>query len=81
MTIKDDFGQDFSSDPMLPLNGGYCLCSACGRYFGGVSGFDKHRRGPFTSLGKKRYCVDPSTVGMHLNNRGYWVGMARFTAA
>jgi hypothetical protein len=42
--------------------------SGCHRSFGGVSGFDAHRRG-----GR---CVDPATItkdgGMHLDANGIW---------
>lgn len=63
-------------DPKLPVGTNYCKCSACGEYFGGVSGFDLHRRGT-----EDRACLPPSQVAnkegkslLRLNERGYWVG-------
>jgi len=60
-----------ASDPMLPIGTNYCRCAGCGEYFGGVSGFDLHRKGG---------CVPPSEVRdkegrrvLHKNERGYWV--------
>ena len=59
-------------DIKLPVGKNYCKCSGCGEYFGGVSGFDKHR--------VDRACIHPSAVAdkqgkpiLTLNNRGYWV--------
>lgn len=52
------------SDPKLPTGTHYCLCSGCGRYFGGVSGFEAHR--------VRFQCVDPASVGLTLDARGYW---------
>jgi hypothetical protein len=49
-----------------------CLCRACGRYFGGVNGFDMHR--------VNFQCVDPETITskkgvrkLFLDSRGAWV--------
>lgn len=56
---------DTGSDPRLPTGTNYCRCSVCGEYFGGVNGFERHRVN-FT-------CVDPTTHGLVLNSRGYWV--------
>jgi hypothetical protein len=60
------------SDPMLPVGKNFCKCGACGEYFGGVGGFDLHRR--------DRACFAPSKVSdkkgrplLRLNDRGYWV--------
>jgi hypothetical protein len=60
-------------DERLKIGTRFCKCSACGRYFGGVSGFDMHRIG-----GK---CVDPAAIldkhnrrKLWLDDRGYWVG-------
>lgn len=65
-----------ASDPKLPVGTNYCKCSACGAYFGGVAGFDKHRRGVYPD----RVCLPPSQVAdkkgrplLRLNERGYWV--------
>lgn len=51
--------------PRLPPGTRYCKCPACDRFFGGVSGFDRHR--------VNSVCVDPASVGLELNARGYWV--------
>lgn len=61
----ESLAQDSGSDPKLPTGTNHCLCSACGRYFGGVNGFERHR--------VKFLCVDPATLGLVLNDRGYWV--------
>lgn len=46
----------------------HCGSESCHRTFGGVSGFDAHRRG-----GR---CIDPATItkdgGMHLDANGIW---------
>jgi hypothetical protein len=39
-------------------------CTVCHRTFGGVSGFDKHRR--------DGRCIDPETLGMRLTDVGVW---------
>ncbi|MGH7239912.1 MAG: hypothetical protein ACREHG_07585 [Candidatus Saccharimonadales bacterium] len=57
--------QSGGTDPKLPPGTNYCLCSSCGRYFGGVNGFERHR------ISFK--CVDPVHVGLSLNEHGYWV--------
>lgn len=41
-------------DPKLRPAGRTCLCRSCGRYFGGVEGFDRHR--------KDGACLDPDTL-------------------
>lgn len=53
-----------NKSPQLSIGGAQCLCRSCGRYFGGVHGFDLHRRG-----GR---CVDPETVGLHLSSDGFY---------
>lgn len=65
------------SDPKLKKGTRFCKCSACGRYFGGVGGFDMHRVGSW----ERRICLDPAAVldkhgrrKLWLNDRGYWVG-------
>lgn len=65
------------TDSKLKLGTRFCKCSACGRYFGGSSGFDMHRDGPW----ERRFCVDPAALHdkagrrrLWLNDRGYWVG-------
>jgi len=61
----ESLAQGSGSDPKLPPGTNHCLCSACGRYFGGVNGFERHR----VSFA----CVDPISVGLVLNARGFWV--------
>lgn len=39
-------------------------CAACHRTFGGVRGFDDHRR--------DGQCIDPSTLGMVEGDAGVW---------
>lgn len=41
-----------------------CHCRACGANFLGVGPFDKHRQ--------RDRCVDPATIGMSLNEYGFW---------
>jgi len=64
-------------DKKLPVGTNYCKCAACGRYFGGVRGFDLHRVGPANA----RNCADPASLVskkgvalLSLNKKGYWVG-------
>lgn len=61
----ESLAQGEGSDPKLPPGTNHCLCSACGRYFGGADGFTRHR--------VNFKCVDPATLGLTLNRRGYWV--------
>jgi len=63
-------------DPKLPFASNKCLCPACGRYFGGVYGFDLHRQGD----GNARFCADPLSLTtksgkslLKLNEKGYWI--------
>lgn len=65
------------TDPKLKPGTRFCLCRSCGRYFGGVNGFDLHRRD--SRVG--RICLDPASVvdkqgyrKLWLNDRGFWVG-------
>jgi hypothetical protein len=39
-------------------------CSACHVTFGGITGFDRHRRGG--------ECIAPSGLDMHPDGRGVW---------
>ena len=57
------------SDPMLPVGTCRCRCTACGRHFGGVGGFDAHQR---DDVDGRTVCLDPATLGMVLSG-GYWV--------
>lgn len=60
-------------DSRLPPGTNRCRCAGCGRYFGGVNGFERHR----VSFN----CIDPASVGLVLNSRGYWVRPAPRLAA
>lgn len=62
------------------LTGNRCHCRACGEYFTAVSNFDRHLRGAGRPV-----CLDPASVGLVLNDIGYWQMPApenevRFTA-
>lgn len=54
-----------NSDPRLPPGTNYCWCAECGRYFGGVTGFEQHR--------VAFACTDPANFSLSQNARGYWV--------
>lgn len=41
-------------------------CSLCRQTFGGVTLFDRHRKGG--------ECVDPRAIGLRRNERGVWKG-------
>ena len=41
-----------------------CHCNGCHRTFSSLSGFDAHRR--------NLKCVDPATVGLEKNAKGWW---------
>ena len=58
------------SDPMLP-NGvdRYGKCAKCKRYFNGNRAFDKHQK---LRKDGSVLCRDPETLGMFLNEKGYW---------
>jgi hypothetical protein len=43
------------------------MCAACGRMFTTDANSDRHRKG-----GGDSYCVDPSTVGLVMDRRGFW---------
>jgi len=60
---------------MLPAGTNYCFCAACGEYFRGVTGFDRHR--------KDGKCLEPGSIVRERGNRagepylaldaqGYW---------
>jgi hypothetical protein len=53
----------------MPLTGSDCQCSVCNRIFKGERAFDAHRKG---KIGVDRRCVNPETVGLHLNARNRW---------
>jgi len=65
-----------------PLAGGsrMCHCSCCHETFGGVAGFDLHRRG----LVAKRRCasaVEMATLRLVRDDRRVWRTLARFEKA
>lgn len=39
------------------LTGSRCQCADCGKYFGSVRGFDRHRVGKFDNPAKRRRCL------------------------
>ena len=45
-------------------------CPSCHRLFGGVTGFDEHRKRIEGSYRKE--CVDPSEIGYVEDERGVW---------
>lgn len=44
-------------------------CKICHETFGVPANFDKHRKGDLDH----RVCVDPTSVGLHMDDRGVWV--------
>lgn len=66
------------SDTMLPVGTNRCQCAGCGRYFGGVSGFDAHQT---ISPTGDAVCADPASLtnskgeslGYVLTEAGYWI--------
>lgn len=42
-----------------------CHCSSCHLTFGGVRGFDRHR--------KAGSCLDPASLGLELSDTGIWM--------
>ena len=61
------------ADPKLPINTSRCLCSACGKYFGGVTAFDAHRVVPGPA--RDRRCMGFAHMderGFYLSSKGYW---------
>lgn len=65
--------------PKLRHGSRACLCRSCGQYFGGVNGFDTHRR--------DGQCLDPEAITtkkgvrkLFLDSRGFWVGKVPKTA-
>ena len=65
-----------AADPKLPLYSNKCLCSACGKYFGGVTVFDAHRAGRTpTGRARDRSCrgfAQMDQRGFYLSVKGYW---------
>lgn len=47
------------------VSGRKCYCNGCHQKFGGVRGFERHR--------KNFKCVDPGSVGLSLNENGFWL--------
>jgi hypothetical protein len=60
--------------------GGWCRCSECGRIFGGLTGFDRHK---FTTTGQPGYdsefdwrCATDAelvSLGVAQDQQGWWV--------
>ena len=44
----------------------WCECSACGRVFGGLKGFEMHRVGPM----RDRSCLDPAGMPERYKEHG-----------
>lgn len=62
------------------LTGNRCHCRDCDQYFTTPGNFDRHLRGAGRPV-----CLDPASVGLVLNDIGYWQMPApaegrRFTA-
>ena len=69
-SYKNTFERE--ADPKLPINTSRCLCSACGKYFGGVTAFDAHR---VPGTARDRRCMGSAHMderGFYLSSRGYW---------
>jgi len=56
-------------------DGGWCQCAECGRTFGGLTGFDAHRRDVVKDPYGWRCATDAEleAKGMRLSVRGWWV--------
>ena len=55
---------------MLPVGvDRFGQCAKCKRYFNGNTAFDKHQR---LRKDGSVICRKPETIGMFLNERGYW---------
>jgi len=62
-------------------DGGWCRCAECGATFGGLTGFDLHRRDVTRNPYDWR-CATPAELGglgMHQDGRGWWRQEARST--
>jgi predicted nucleic acid-binding Zn ribbon protein len=55
------------------LTGNRCECSACGEYFNGVSGFDRHRVGRHGVDRRCLYVHEMAALGFVQNASGFWV--------
>ena len=45
-------------------------CAACCETFSGTTAGDRHRKG--THHPAARVCVDPASVGLHMDKKGVW---------
>ena len=50
-------------------------CTECCETFGTTRAADAHRKGEYPD---RRYCVDPATLGLHLDAGGVWRLPGRF---
>jgi hypothetical protein len=66
MNARNPFGQK--------NDGGWAACSACGRRFGSLSGFDAHRRDITKDPHDWRCATDAELAagGYALDGRGFW---------
>lgn len=56
-----------------------CECSPCGRKFTGLTAFDKHQDVDYKRTPAVR-CIDPATLGMSQDGRGFWYEPAKADA-
>jgi len=51
-----------------------CECMACGKVFGSITGFDKHRVGRYSFDNTRRCLSDKELIakGLHKNPDGVW---------
>lgn len=54
--------------PVLTIGTNRCQCSGCGRFFGGVSAFDRHQK---IAKDGSAICLDPAERGM-VYRSGWW---------
>lgn len=70
--------KNVASDPKLPLESGFCLCSGCGSYFVNERAFEKHRL-VLPKIKGFRQCVPPEALNrkgfqnLKLKSGRYWV--------
>ena len=52
----------------------YCQCSVCGKEFGSLAGFDKHRVGKFIMPDTRRCLTEKELIekGLHKSDKEVW---------